>query len=80
MSNPVQATQMEILESQVMQLSDADRSHLLDRLVLSLDKDPEVEASWEQEADRREAAIENGTAQWVPFDDAMARIRARPNK
>jgi putative addiction module component (TIGR02574 family) len=80
MSNPVQATQIEILESQVMQLSDADRSHLLNRLIISLDKDPEVEASWEQEADRREAAIENGTAQWVPFDEAMTRIRARSSQ
>lgn len=77
MSNPVIPTPLEILESQVMQLGDADRSHLLERLVLSLDKDPEVEASWEREAERREAEIEAGTAKWIPFDEAMDRLRAR---
>lgn len=80
MSNPVQATDIEILESQVMQLSEADRSHLLERLVRSLDTDPEVEASWEQEADRREAAIEAGTAQWLDGDEVMRKLRSRFDK
>lgn len=70
-------THMEVLEAQVMQLDAAERAHLLERLVLSLDKDPEVEASWEREADRREAELQAGTATLVPFEEAMFRLRAR---
>ena len=77
MPNDVVATPMEILMSQVMQLGNADRSYLLDRLILSLDKDPEVEASWEREADRREAAIEAGTAQWLDGDEVIRNLRSR---
>lgn len=72
-------THMEVLEAQVMQIGAADRSHLLERLVLSLDADPEVEASWEREADRREAELEAGTATLIPGDEVMRKLRARIN-
>lgn len=70
-------TQLEILEAQVMQLPPADRNHLLERLIVSLDIDPEVEAAWEQLADQREAELKAGTAQLIPGDEVMARLRAR---
>ncbi len=73
----VVATPLEILEAQVMQLEGADRAHLLERLIWSLDKDPEVEAAWEREIDRREAELEAGTATLIPMEEAMARLRAR---
>ena len=48
-------TSLEVLEAEALKLTPADRSHLLERLVASLDFDPEVEAAWEREADSREA-------------------------
>lgn len=70
-------TSLEILEAQVMQLLPAERNHLLERLIVSLDTDPDVEAAWEQVADQREAELEAGLAQALPGDEVMARLRAR---
>ena len=70
-------TSLEILESEALKLAPADRSHLLARLIASLDVDPEVEQAWELEADRREASLESGTVVEVPGNEAMDRLRAR---
>jgi putative addiction module component (TIGR02574 family) len=70
-------TQLEKVEAQAMQLSPAERNHLLERLIVSLDADPDVEAAWEQLADQREAELEAGVAQLIPGDEVMARLRAR---
>ena len=71
------STILEVLEAEVLQLAPADRSHLLERLIASLDVDPEVEEAWEREADRREAELESGLIAAVPGEDAIARLRAR---
>jgi putative addiction module component (TIGR02574 family) len=71
------STNLEILEAEVLQLAPADRTHLLERLIASLDSDPEVEEAWEREADRREAELESGSIAAVPGPEAMARLRAR---
>ena len=68
---------LEILEAEVLQLNLADRSHLLERLIISLDVGPEVETAWEREADRREAELESGQTQAIPANEAIARLRAR---
>lgn len=70
-------TSLEILEAEVLQLGPAERSHLFERLIASLDADPEVEAAWEQEADRREAELDAGLVEAVPIDEAILRLRAR---
>jgi putative addiction module component (TIGR02574 family) len=70
-------TQLEIVEAQAMQLTAAERNHLLERLIVSLDSDPDVEAAWEQLADQREAELEAGLAQAIPGDEVMARLRGR---
>jgi len=70
-------SQLEYVQAQVMQLTPAERNQLLERLIISLDTDPEVEAAWEQLADQREADIEAGLAQFMPGDEVMARLRAR---
>jgi putative addiction module component (TIGR02574 family) len=71
------STTLEILEAEVLKLAPADRSHLLERLIVSLDPDPEVEEAWEREADRREAELESGSVVAVPGHEAIARLRAR---
>ena len=70
-------TQLEYVEAQVMQLSPAERNHLLERLIISLEADPEVEAAWEQLTDQREAELESGLAQEIPFEEAMLQLRAK---
>jgi putative addiction module component (TIGR02574 family) len=68
---------LEVLEAEVLQLAPVERSHLLERLIASLDSNPEVDKAWEQEADRREAELESGSITAVPGQEAIARLRAR---
>lgn len=70
-------TSLEALETEVLKLSPTDRSHLLDRLIVSIDLDHEVEEAWEREADRREDEFEAGTVAPVSNHEAMPRLRAR---
>jgi putative addiction module component (TIGR02574 family) len=71
------STSLEALEAEALKLAPADRSHLLERLIASLDSDPEVEKAWEREADRRETELESGSVAAVPGDEAMARLRSK---
>jgi Putative addiction module component len=48
---------------------------LVDRLISSLETDPEWETEWAAEADRREERIARGEAAWVDGPQAVARIR-----
>ena len=68
---------VEAIAAEVMQLSESDRELLLEQLTIGLPKDPNWEAAWAQEADRREAAIAAGEAQWIPGDDLLAQLRAK---
>jgi len=70
-------TSLETLEAEALKLAHADRLHLLERLIASLDSDPKVEEAWEREADRREAELESGTVATVSGPEAMARLRSR---
>ena len=69
--------QVEVLEIEVLNLPPAERSRLLDRLLASLDPDPEWEEAWAKEVDRREAEIAAGKATWLPGEDVVARRRAQ---
>jgi putative addiction module component (TIGR02574 family) len=69
-------THLEVLESEALKLDPADRSHLLERLIASLDVDPEVEQLWELEADRRVAELNSGASIAIPGEEAMAHLRA----
>lgn len=44
------STNWEVPEAEVLKLAPSDRSHLLDRFVVSLDSDPDVERAWERKA------------------------------
>lgn len=68
---------LEALEAEVLKLSPADRTHLLERLIGSLDADAKIEAAWEQEAERRQADIESGKVSMVAGEEAMARLKER---
>ena len=68
---------LEALQAEVLRLSPADRSRLLDHLIASLDADAESEAAWDAVADEREADFEAGKVKAVPLDEAISRLQAR---
>lgn len=68
---------IEVLEAEVLSLSPAERSRLLDKLLASLDPDPEWEQAWAQEVDRRETEIAAGRSTWLPGEEVVARLRAK---
>ena len=68
---------LETLQAEVMRLSPADRAKLLDSLITSLDIDADVEAEWDELADRREYDLESGAAEGIPLEVAVARLEAR---
>ena len=66
----------EILEAAALQLSLADRARLVDRLIATLDADPEVEEAWAVEVERRQSEIENGTVSPLPGPGTLAKLKA----
>jgi putative addiction module component (TIGR02574 family) len=70
-------TPLEALEAEALKLAPADRSHLIERLIATLDVDQEVDEAWAREADRREAELDAGTVTAVSGQDAIARLKAR---
>lgn len=52
---------VETLEAAALRLTPAERARLVDRLIATLDADPEVEEAWAAEVERRQSEIENGT-------------------
>jgi hypothetical protein len=70
-------TVLETLEVEVLRLPAAERSHLLDRLIASLDVEPSTDQAWDQEAARRDAEIESGASQPVDGTEVLSKIRAQ---
>ena len=70
------STTIEELETQVMNLGQADRTRILERLLASVDESSEVEANWVQEAIRRKADVESGKIKLVSGNEAIARLEA----
>ena len=75
--NKIMTMPIELLEAEVLRLPPVQRSHLLDRLLASLDPNTGWEQEWAGEADRREAQIAAGTSAWLPGEEVVARLRAQ---
>jgi hypothetical protein len=71
------AAPREPLQAEVLRLSPSDRARLLERLIVSLDSDVEVEAAWDAAADAREAEFGSGAATAVRLEEDIARLEAR---
>ena len=67
---------IESLEAEALQLSTAERARLVERLIASLDVDPEVEEAWAAEVERRHAEVENKTVSLLPGAETLAKLRA----
>jgi putative addiction module component (TIGR02574 family) len=77
---------VESLLEQAKALPEADRAELARQLYDTLpplpemsqvwDNEEEAEAAWQEELQRRLDDVEDGTADCLPLDEAMAEIRA----
>jgi putative addiction module component (TIGR02574 family) len=67
---------VEALEAEALQLSAAERARLVERLIASLDLDPEVEEAWAAEVERRNAEIESGAVALISGPEALAKLKA----
>ncbi len=68
---------LEDIEAAALQLASSDRAKLAERLLISLEEDDEILASWVAEAERRADAFDRGEMEAVDFDEAIAQARAR---
>jgi putative addiction module component (TIGR02574 family) len=69
----------EKLRVEVLALPAEERAELAHSLLESLheEADPDAEAAWISELDRRAQAVADGTAQLVDWEEARERITAR---
>jgi putative addiction module component (TIGR02574 family) len=67
---------VETLEAAALQLTLADRARLVERLIATLDADPDVEEAWATEVERRQLEIENGTVSLLPGPETLAELKA----
>lgn len=67
------------IEEQARQLSAEDRARLAEAMLESLlePPDPEIEAAWDREIERRLARLDSGEAKTYPADEVLAEARRR---
>ena len=70
------ASSIEKIEAEALQLSAAERARLIERLISSLDLDPEVEEAWAAEVERRNNEVQSGKVSLVPGPEALAKLKA----
>ena len=68
---------LEDIEAAALQLAPSERAHLAERLLVSLDEDDEILASWVEEAERRGDAYDRGEMEAIDFDESIARLKAK---
>ena len=70
------SSRVEELEAEALQLPAADRARLVERLIASLDADPDVEEAWAAEIERRHAEVETGKVSLLPGPETLAKLKA----
>ena len=70
------SSSVEVLEAEVLQLPVAERARLVERLIASLDTDPEIEEAWAAEVERRQTQLESGAAKLRPGPETLAKLKA----
>lgn len=68
---------LEDIEAAALQLAPAERAKLAERLLVSLDEDDEILASWVAEAERRGDAYDRGEMGAIDFGESIARLKAK---
>ena len=67
---------VEVLEAEALNLSATERARLIERLIGSLDAEPDVDAAWAAEVERRHAEVESGAVTLLPGAETLARLKA----
>lgn len=67
---------IESLEAEALQLSLSERALLIERLIASIDADPDVEEAWFAEVERRNAEIDSGAVSLLSGPETLAKLRA----
>lgn len=67
---------VEALEAEALNLSAPERARLVEKLIVSLDAEPDVEAAWAVEIERRHAEMESGAVSLLPGAETLARLKA----
>jgi putative addiction module component (TIGR02574 family) len=70
------STALDVLEAEALQLTPAERASLAEKLIASLDSDPEVEEAWAAEAERRNVELERGAISLLPGPETLAKLKA----
>jgi putative addiction module component (TIGR02574 family) len=67
----------EEIVASAMKLSDRERARLAQELIASLETEiePDVEALWLAEAERRVEELRSGKVKGIPAEEAFARVR-----
>jgi len=67
------------LKAEMLRLNPEERAELASELLVSLDNlsESEVERMWLEEAQRRDAALDDGTARAIPSEEVFSSARAR---
>ena len=73
---PLEMETVETLEAAALHLSPGERARLIERLIATLDADPEVEEAWAAEVERRQAEIESGAVSLLPGPETLAKLKA----
>ena len=70
------SSNVEELEAEALRLSSGERARLVERLIASLDIDPEIEEAWAAEVERRHAEIESGAVSLLPGPETLIKLKA----
>lgn len=73
---PLEMETVETLEAAALHLPPGERARLVERLIATLDTDPEVEEAWATEVERRQAEIESGAVSLLPGPETLATLKA----
>lgn len=68
---------IEQIEREILKLPLPERARLAERLIASLDEDPEIEAAWIAEVRRRDEELVSGAVEGIPLEDALTTVRSR---
>ena len=70
-------TLVDELSQKALELPAGERVRLAERLLATVHEvDPEVEAAWDVEIQRRLTEIDRGTAKLIPAEEVFAKVRS----
>lgn len=73
---PSEMETVETLEAAALHLPPGERARLVERLIATLDADPEVEEAWAAEVERRQVEIESGAVSLQSGPETLAKLKA----